>query len=124
MSNDDFTILLSLKAVVEHCVRNPQWLVLVTPSDGDLAVRMFQLLQGLVPAGSEVGGRTILLPGRGRISVVRVTQRIEAPGYTAMLFGFAARGQLPGDEIALHEWRNAGVKLVSFDEAGKDLIAT
>jgi hypothetical protein len=124
MSNEEFTMLMSLKAVVEHCVRDPKWIVLVTPSDGDLANRLFQLLQGLVPTGTQTGGRTVLLPGRGRISICRVTQKVEGTGYTAMLFGWSRQGLLPSDEIALHEWRNVGIKLASFDETGRDLVVS
>lgn len=123
MSNEDFTILLSLKALVEHCLRHPQWIVLVTPSEGETANRVFQLLQGLVPAGSEVGGRTVLLPGRGRLSVVRVSQKISGSGYSVMLFGFKPP-LLPSDEIHMHEWRSGGGKIVSFDETGKGLVGS
>jgi len=96
-----------LRGAVAEAYREGTWIVVVVPEKDTAA--LVRILRGLVPDGSQCGGRTVLLPDGGRISLVSVhDDEFDAHGCRAILVGCEDR-TAPDETIAIHKWKGSSV---------------
>lgn len=100
--------VFALRAAIQHVRDTGEWLVIVAPETNGRASSLLRQLAALLPRGATMGGRTVLFPEGGRLSVVQGSHGVVGTGYRVMFLGY--EGELdPSDEIARHGWRqNAG----------------
>lgn len=111
-----------LRAVVEHIQSHPDWIVLVTPEDKvEKAVQA--ALTAVRPANSSMGGRTLLCPDGGRVTVTVGDGGVHGDGFFVMFLGFDAELS-PRDQIALHKWRHEATGTVTRGEQPGELKIT
>lgn len=109
----------ALSALIDHVRQSRDWVVVVAPSGG--AERMLQsALTAVKPADATMGGRTLLLPGGGRVTVSGDTSGVAGDDFLVMIVGYD--GELtPRDEIALHAWRQQARGTISIGEQPGEL---
>lgn len=108
--------------LLNHCLRSGDWLLVVVPSSGKaggvLLTHLLNLISPAIP-----GGRTILLPNGGRITVLSVLDPMKPQPTCRLLFYGFEGSLLPGDEIAVHNWRQR-TETVTLDGKGNLLSSS
>ena len=104
--------IASLQSAVQQAVRTGGWVVAVYPTtEASEAAR--NLLPALLPDGASGGGRTALLPGGGRVSVVA---SLDPPFQTSRIFGvmFLGWGGAKESEFGgMSVWRAASTQVLA-----------
>ena len=110
--------MFTLGHVLDHVRRTREWVVIVAASS--CASALARVLPGMLPPGAHVAGRTVMLLGGGRLTIVEASHAVSGSGYRVMFLGFD--GDLtPRDEIALYSWREASEGTVGLGERPGDL---
>lgn len=111
--------LSALCAVVGHVRHKPDWVVVVTPSGGP-ETRLQEALTAIRPHDAVMGGRTLMMPGGGRVTVTGGSCNVAGDGFLMMMLGHT--GELtPRDEIALHGWRQKAAGMITTGGQPGDL---
>ena len=113
----------ALRAAVQHVRDTGEWLVIVAPgrdeglvgSGESLASRLLRELAVHIPRGAVMGGRTVIFPEGGRLSVVQGPHNVAGTGYRVMFLGYE-RTLEPSEEIARHGWRHNAAGTVTVGE--------
>ena len=69
VSADRSLTIASLQKAVQQSAKTGEWVVVIYPTP-EIAARARKVLPAMLPDGSTAGGRTMLLPNGGRVSVV------------------------------------------------------
>lgn len=93
----------AVRAAVEHARQNGSWIVIVAPSGGP-ETTLQETLTAVRPPDAAMGGRTLLIPGGGRVTVTGGSCGVAGEGYFMMTLGYDTK-LTPREEIALHGWR-------------------
>jgi hypothetical protein len=104
----------ALRAVVEHARQNDDWIVIVAPSGGP-ETALQEALTAVRPHDASMGGRTLLMPGGGRVTVTGGSRDVAGDDYLVMTLGYDSK-LTPRDEIALHGWRQNAAGMVTMGE--------
>lgn len=115
--------LFALQTVISHVRRSGDWIVVVAPTSRNRASELGKLLVGLAPPEAEVGGRTVLFPEGGRVTVVGGSQALHGDDFRVLFLGFDGQ-LLPADEIAMHAWRSAATEVVTLGSHAGELRGT
>lgn len=111
--------LFALQAAIAHAGRTREWIVVVVPTADGVSGRVAQTLVTLLPPEASICGRTALLPGGGRVTVIGGSQPLHGDGFRVMFLGFDGK-LMPADEIAVHAWTQAARGVVTLgDHAGE-----
>lgn len=81
--------IANLRTAIDQAAKSGGWVVVVYP-DAETGARARRVLPAMLPEGSSAGGRTALMPGGGKLSVVSAEDEVFDPGtpVTAMFFGW------------------------------------
>jgi len=109
----------ALSALVEHVRHNPDWVVIVAPPGGG-AQELQKALTVVRPPDAAMGGRTLLMPSGGRVTVCGLSHPVDGEGYLVLTMGFD-RELSPRNEIALHVWRQKSKGTVLVGEQPGEL---
>lgn len=109
----------ALSALVRRVRESHEWVVVIVPP-GDAGDPFQRVLTTITPPDGHMGGRTLMLPGGGRVTVTEVLTDVAGDGYLIMFLGFDQALQR-SVEIALHYWRNKAVGIVRPGEQAHDL---
>jgi hypothetical protein len=112
----------ALRALVEHVRHNSDWIVVVAPSGG-AETALQEALTAVRPHDASMGGRTLLMPGGGRVTVTGGAGEVAGDNYLVMTLGYDTK-LTPRDEIALHGWRQNAVGTVTMGEQPGELRIT
>lgn len=110
----------ALSALLTHARDAKVWVVVVASEEGGLRDALSKLLVALKPGDSQLSGRTLLLPGGGRLSVLGGTETPQGEGFQVMFMGYD-RELMPADEIALHAWRQRATATITMGDRPADL---
>jgi len=110
----------ALRAALDHARQTGEWIVVVTPApvpgaSESVAESVLRTLAVHRGADCEMGGRTLLLPEGGRVTVAHGEQMVAGDGFRVMFVGFDGSVR-PSDEIALHTWRQAAKGTLGLGE--------
>ena len=112
----------ALCALVDHVRYNSDWVVVVAPSGGPETI-LQEALTAVRPPDAVMGGRTLLMPGGGRLTVTGGSCNVAGDDFLVMMLGYD--GNLtPRDEIVLHGWRQNALGVVTMDEQPGELRIT
>lgn len=101
----------ALTALLTHARESGAWVVVVAAEGNGLHEALSKLLVALKPADSHLSGRTLVLRGGGRLTVLGGSEKPYGGGFQVIFMGYD-RALTPSDEIALHAWRqNAGATI-------------
>ena len=114
------THIFALQTVLDYVRRAREWVVVVAPTDEDKAPALGRMLVSLLPPDAELCGRTAILPGGGRVTVVGASQLVHGDGFRVMFLDFDGK-LLPSDEIAIHAWRSAALGVVTLGDRPGEL---
>lgn len=114
----DITHMITFGHLLDHARRTHEWVVVVASES--CASVLLRMLPGLAPTGSSVAGRTVLLPGGGRLTLCNPSQEVDGEGYRLTLLGFDGT-LLPREEIALHSWRKQAKGTLSLGDRPGEL---
>lgn len=78
LSHPEMLILLEVDTALQYAVSTSGWAVLLCP-DKAIAETVGKVLAIAAPVGSIVGGRTVRVPGGGRVSVGAATMPVFVP---------------------------------------------
>ena len=107
-----------LQAVLEHVRATKDWVVVVTPEDKTES-RVQAALTAIRPSSASMGGRTLLCPDGGRLTIAGGDSDVQGRGFLVMFMGFESE-LTPRDQIALHTWRqNASGTVVQGEKPGE-----
>jgi hypothetical protein len=104
----------ALNAVVAHARQSDDWIVVVAP-DGKDAENLQKALTVVRAAGASMGGRTLMFPSGGRVTVARASQTVAGSGFHVMFLGFDSELS-PRDVIALQSWRQQSAGSAALSE--------
>jgi len=108
-----------LQAALEHVQKTKDWVVVVTPeSKTEKSVQA--ALTAIRPSGASMGGRTLLCPGGGRVTVTGGDNGVHGKGFYVMFLGFDSE-LTPRDQILLHTWRQSASGVVVQGEKPGEL---
>ena len=107
----------AIRAAVEHTRHNRDWIGIVAPSGGP-ETALQEALTAVRPHDASMGGRTLLMPGGGRVTVTGGSCDVAGAGYLVMTLGYDTKLS-PRDEIALHGWRQNAVGVVTMGQPGE-----
>lgn len=110
----------ALCAVLDHVRETGEWVVAVVADTGDLSTALQKVLTAIRPADAELGGRTLLLPEGGRLTVTSGSHLVSGEGFQVMFLGYDGR-LTPRDEIALHGWRQKATATITLGERAGEL---
>ena len=110
----------ALCALLAHVRETGEWVVVVVTDAGDLSTALQKALTAIRPADAEVGGRTLLLPEGGRLTVTSGSHLVSGEGFQVMFLGYDWR-LTPRDEIALHGWRQKASATITLGERAGEL---
>lgn len=88
-------------------VRSPKdWVVVVCPDGSEFLTTVRNCAQGVMPPGSALTGRTAILPGGGRLSIVAVSDDLFVPAGVPFLVVFLGWGDdIAADNRKMQVWR-------------------
>jgi hypothetical protein len=110
----------ALSALLDHIRETGEWVVVAVADVGGLPVALQKALTAIRPPDAEVGGRTLLLPEGGRLTVTSGSHLVTGEGFQVMFLGYD--GHLtPRDEIALHSWRQKADATITLGERAGEL---
>lgn len=107
----------AIRAAVEHARQSGDWIVIVAPSGGP-ETALQEALTAVRPPDASMGGRTLLMPGGGRVTVTGGSCDVAGDGYLVMTLGYDTK-LTPRDEIALHGWRQNAIGVVTMGQPGE-----
>jgi hypothetical protein len=107
--------IFAIQAAIAEARRSRAWIVVVTPTDEELASTLGRMFVTLLPPDASLGGRTAVLPNGGRVTIVAGSEPLHGDGFRVMFLGFEGK-LLPADEIAMHAWREAAKGTVTLGE--------
>ena len=107
-------LLSSIQSALQYAMQEGHWVVVVAPS-GKPVEAARRTLTSILPTGTTGGGRTFLLPGKGRISVADAAEKVFVPEgteFTAMFvtWSVAETSSLQG----MSRWRSASKRVIDM----------
>jgi len=102
----------AISSLAKYAQDTHEWVVIIVPND-ESARGLQKALTVAAPPGATLGGRTLLLPSGGRLTVSTHLHEVAAPGYLVMPLGFDVKMD-PKDEIALHAWHQQSVGVITL----------
>jgi len=109
--------VFALSALIQHLRGSPGWVVVLAPSGGPEHA-LQSALTACKPPDASMGGRTLLLPEGGRVTVAGSSGVVAGEGFQLMMVNFDD-ALSPRDEIALHGWRQQARCLLTVDQNGE-----
>lgn len=108
----------ALSAAFAHARSTGTWIVVVCANEA--FARASATLVAARPEDARVAGNTVVLPGGGRVTVVRASHRVAGSGFAVMFLGFDSALQ-PADEIAMHTWRERATGMAVYGGSRNEL---
>lgn len=101
----------ALQQVLKHAMDSGEWVVIICP-EPKVALSCSRNLAAAIPPEARFSGRTALLPGKGRISVVSAQDDIFSPldnePFTTAFLGWDT------NDPAMSKWHDQGAKTFKF----------
>lgn len=106
-------VAVSLHKAAQTAESGKCWVVVVCPDGSDFLTTFQESAGGVLPAGASVAGRTIVLPGGGRISVVAVGDTPHIPPGTTYEVMFCGWGDdIAADNRRMQIWRDGASRVL------------
>ena len=110
----------ALCAICDHVRETGDWIVVVAPEDDGFSASLQRALLAVRTPDTDLGGRTLLFPEGGRMSIVNGSHKVHGEGFLVMFLGYDVQ-LTPRDEIRLHTWRHHSIGTVTLGDRPGEL---